>query len=323
MKWLIVLLSLFLALVLLSYGAGLIGKGEYVGNFEFDEYDPEGNFITPTLIQDDLAVYIHGDGEPILVFPYPHAGTEEPMAQSDLSDSLLALGRRVITFDVPGAYASLREPQADMDEMLECGLQVLEAAGIEGRVDVAGHSMGGLIALGFALEHPERVDQLLLINTLSGYNASLKWGLPTSAWKWHQKEFWQLIYWGIRLQNGRGNLAMHKRLINLIEEASYVDKRYVKPLVIYENDERVATPVRFQWSQALWDINYAGELGRVAASTLITAGRYDPQTPLECAQELADGIPKNKLVIFESSGHAPFVEERGRFLDVVGSFLND
>ena len=323
MKLIIGFLGLFLALVILGYEIGLIGVGEYVGNFEFDEFDPDDNFITPSLIQDDLAVYIRGEGEPILVFPYPHAGTTEPMAQSDLSDSLLALDRKVITFDVPGAYASLRAPQADMDEMLECGLEALEAAGIDGSVDVAGHSMGGLVALGFALRHPERVDQLLLINTLSGYDASLKWGLPRSAWKWNQVEFWQLIYWGIRLQNGRGNLAMHKRLIHLIEEASYVDKRYVKPLKVDEKDEYIATPVRFRWQNALWGINYAGELERVKASTLITAGRYDPQTPLDCAQELADGIPNNQLVIFENSGHAPFVEEPSRFMHIVGGFLNE
>jgi len=316
---------LFLAalLLLIAFAARWFDAGTYMRNFEMDAYDPHQTFIEPTVITRGLAVYIVGEGEPILLFPYPHAGTSEPMAQSDLADKFAALGRRVITFDVPGAYASTREPQVDMAEMLECALDALEAAGVAGKIDVAGHSMGGLVALAFALEHPGRVDQLLLINTLSGFDASLKWGLPGSAWAWHQKEYWQLIYWGILLQSGHGDLAMHKRLMHILEEASYVDKSRVLPLVIDERDKGTATPVRFRWSKALWDIGYADQLERLAAPTLITAGRYDPQTPIGCAQELAEGIPNSRLEVFEMSGHNPFVEETDTFWAVVEDFLQE
>lgn len=321
MKWFVVSLSFVSVVMLLSYAAGLLGTGNYAINYEYDEFDTGNTFLEPTLITDDLAIYIVGEGEPILVFPYPHAGTHEPMAQSDFSDTFIALDRKVITFDVPGAYASTREPSVDMNEMLDCALDALDAAGVEGRIDVAGHSMGGLVALAFALEHPERVDKLLLVNTLSGFDASLKWGMPGSAWTWDQKEYWQLMYWGIRLQNGRGDLAMHKRLMHLMREASYVDKSFVPPLEIDVDDKGKLTPVRFKWSKALWNINYAERLDQVKASTLITAGRYDPQTPIECAQELAKGIPDNSLVIFEKSGHYPFIEENEKFLETVESFL--
>jgi len=321
MKWIVMSLSFVGLILLLSYAIGLLGAGSYVSNYEYDKFDTENTFLEPTLITDSLAVYIVGEGEPILVFPYPHAGTSKPMPQSDFSETFTAMGRKVITFDVPGAYASTREPKVDMNEMLDCALDALEAAGVDGKIDVAGHSMGGLVALAFALEHPERVDQLLLVNTLSGFDASLKWGMPGSAWKWNQKEYWQLMYWGIRLQNGRGNLEMHKRLMYLMREASYVDKSFVPPLEIDEDDRDKPTPVRFKWSKALWDINYAKELERVKASTLVTAGRHDPQTPIECAQELSEGIPTNMLVVFENSGHYPFVEEKDKFLDIAGTFL--
>lgn len=321
MKWILISLSFVGLIMLLSYKVGFIGTGSYASNYEYDEFNTENAFIEPTIRVDDLAVYIVGEGEPVLIIPYPHAGTNEPMAQSDFSDIFIELGRKVITFDVPGTYASTREQKVDMNEMLGCALDALEAAGVDGKVDVAGHSMGGLVALAFALEHPERVDQLLLINTLSGFDASLKWGMPGSAWTWDQKEYWQLMYWGIRLQNGRGNLAMHKRLMHQMQEASYVDKSFVPPLVIDEDDKDKLTPVRFKWSKALWNINYAEMLNLVKASTLITVGRYDPQTPIECAQELEEGIPKNLMVVFENSGHYPFIEENEMFLDVVETFL--
>lgn len=321
MKWILIAILWFSLIILLGYTTGLFGVGNYASNFEKDEYNIENAFFEPTLITNNLAVYIVGEGEPLLVFPYPHAGTNEPMAQSDFSDTFIALGRKVITFDVPGAYASTREPNVDMKEMLDCALEALNAAGVDGKIDVAGHSMSGLVALAFALEYPERVDHLLLVNTLSGFDASLKWGMPSSAWTWDQKEYWQLMYWGIRLQNGRGNLAMHKRLIHLMREASYVDKSFVPPLEIDVDDKDKLTPVRFKWSKALWKINYVERLDQVKASTLITAGRYDPQTPIECARELAKGIHDSSLEIFENSGHYPFIEEKDRFLEVVESFL--
>jgi len=40
-----------------------------------------------------------------------------------------------------------------------------------------------------------------------------------------------------------------------------------------------------------------------------------------CAQELAGSIPNNKIIVFENSGHYPFVEERDKFLEVIGTFL--
>ena len=322
MKWILISLSFVGLIMLLSYAAGFIGTGSYASNYEYDEYDSENAFPEPTIITDDLAVYIVGEGEPILIIPYPHAGTNEPMAESDFSEIFIALGRKVITFDVPGTYASTREPKVDMNEMLSCALDALDVAGVEGKIDVAGHSMGGLAALAFALEYPERVDQLLLINTLSGFDASLKWGMPGSAWTWKEKEYWQLMYWGILLQNGRGNLELHKRLMYLMQEASYVDKSLVLPLEIDEDDKYKSTPVRFKWSKSLWNINYAGKLDRLKASTLITAGRHDVQTPVECAQELSGNIPNNKLVVFENSGHSPFVEEKDKFVDVVSAFLD-
>jgi len=322
MKWFAITLPIIGLIIFLGYAIGFLGTGNYVSNYEYDEYDSESTFLKPTLITDSLAVYIVGEGEPILVFPYPHAGTNEPMAQSDFSETFIELGRKVITFDVPGAYASTREAKVDMNEMLDCAIDALESAGVDGKIDVAGPSMGGLVTLAFALEYPERVDQLLLVNTLSGFEASLNWGMPGSAWKWNQKEYWQLMYWGILLQNGRGNLAMHKRLMHLMREASYVNKSFVPPLEIDENDKDKPTPVRFKWSKALWNINYAEELEHVIASTLVTAGRYDPQTPIECAQELTEGIPNNNLVVFENSGHYPFVEEKDEFLDVIGAFLD-
>jgi hypothetical protein len=45
-----------------------------------------------------------------------------------------------------------------------------------------------------------------------------------------------------------------------------------------------------------------------------------PQAPVPCSEELATGIPSARLVIFERSGHYPFVEERSSFQQTLAEF---
>jgi proline iminopeptidase len=68
-------------------------------------------------------------------------------------------------------------------------------------------------------------------------------------------------------------------------------------------------------------VDYKARLPEIQAPTLLCVGRYDPQTPIACSQELARGIPNSKLVVLEMSGHYPFVEEPGRFAEEMTVFL--
>ncbi len=186
--------------------------------------------VEPFTIHDGLAIYQLGDGDPLLLSPYPHASTMHPMAEGELAALLAGLGRRVITFDPPGAYRSDRPMRCDMAEMLACMREVLAVCGIKRPVDLVGHSMGGLCALGFAIEHPEQVSRLVLVGACSGFPAVLRWSTPHN-WRWYRdSEWWQCVWLGSRKMVGLDNLAVHKRLDNVVASASYVDKRFVKQL---------------------------------------------------------------------------------------------
>ena len=51
-------------------------------------------------------------------------------------------------------------------------------------------------------------------------------------------------------------------------------------------------------------------------------GRHDRVCPVEGSEATAAGIPGAELVIFERSGHMPFVEETEAYLDAVRAFLS-
>ena len=320
---LLLALALLGIAALLTFGLGLHRKARYIHNFEEAEYGANEPFVEPVSVVDGLAVYTAGSGEPALLLPYPHGHTTEPMVQGPLAEILVSMGRTVVTFDVPGAYRSTREPAGDMEEMIQCADEALDRLGIQGPVDVLGHSMGGLAALAYGIERPERTRRLVLVASLSGFPAAARWGLPGSAYRFYEPDYWRIILWGMRLNAGHGDLALHKRLQNLMACATYHDEAFFRPVAIDNDDAEKGVPIRTLWSRNMYTrLSYADRLGEVRAPTLILAGRHDPEAPLPCSEELLHGIPAARLVIFEESGHSPFIEEVALFAQTVDGFLN-
>ena len=64
---------------------GLHRPTRFIQNFEEAEYGRTRPFVQPDSVVDGLAVYSAGYGEPLLLFPYPHGHTTEPMIQSPLA----------------------------------------------------------------------------------------------------------------------------------------------------------------------------------------------------------------------------------------------
>jgi len=245
------------------------------------------------------------------------------MAQGPIAEILARMGRTVVSFDVPGAYRSTREAVGDMEEMIRNGDEALDLLNIQGPVDVVGHSMGGLAALAYAIERPERTRRLVLVTSLSGFPAAARWGFPGSAFQIYEPDYWRIIVWGMRLNARRGDLALHKKLQNLMEQASYYDETFFRPVEVDADDREKGVPIRTVWSKNMYTrLSYADRLSEVRASTLVVAGRHDPEAPLPCSEELLHGIPDASLVIFEESGHFPFVEEAALFAKTMDAFLN-
>lgn len=273
------------------------------------------------LEHEGLAVYRRGTGPPVLVPPYPHASTHRPMAEDLLADVLVGAGFAVVSFDPPGAYRSSRPMRGDMPEMLDCCAEALAVAGIGVPVSTVGHSMSSLCALGLAVERPDLVARLVLVGSLSGFPAARRWGIPHNWSPWRDRQWWQCMWWGTRHMVGRGTLASYRRLDNLVEGASYVDPRLAEPFVIERGDRRRPQPARAIWLQTVREVDYHRRLTEITAPTLVAVGRHDPQTPIPCARELVAGITGSRLVVFERSGRAPFVEEPQAFTREVDTFL--
>jgi len=74
----------------------------------------------------------------------------------------------VIAMDLRGhGRSDLITGPLDADELARDALQVLDEAGVQ-RCAVVGFSLGGAVALALTLGHPDRVEKLVVIGTVSG-----------------------------------------------------------------------------------------------------------------------------------------------------------
>ena len=79
-------------------------------------------------------------------------------------------------------------------------------------------------------------------------------------------------------------------------------------------------PSEFHVVGSIKDWQSKDRLGEIRVPTLLVSGRHDEATPA-LQQVLLDGIDGSEWVCFEESSHMPHVEERERYLQVVGDWL--
>ena len=71
------------------------------------------------------------------------------------------------------------------------------------------------------------------------------------------------------------------------------------------------------------DSDLRSDLKKITIPTAIFHGKLDKLCPFELAEQLHKGIVNSKLIAFENSGHALFLEERTKFNDELISFIKD
>ena len=101
-----------------------------------------------------------GQGAPVLLLH----GVGMQSAAWEPQIEALSRSHRVIALDMPGHGGSSPLPEgAELPDFVAWLAAVFQDLDLGG-VSLAGHSMGALIALGFAIEHPERLARVALLN---------------------------------------------------------------------------------------------------------------------------------------------------------------
>ncbi len=105
-----------------------------------------------------------GAGQPVMLI---HGVGADSSSWDEIAPGL-AQRFRVLRLDLRGHGRSGRiEGDCTLDDFVRDLLDVMDAAGVD-KAHVVGFSLGGLIAQGIALSHPDRVDRLALISAVAG-----------------------------------------------------------------------------------------------------------------------------------------------------------
>ncbi len=109
-----------------------------------------------------LSVYLAGEGPPLLLL---HGLGGSGRYWEGVAPSLAAR-RLLIAPDLPG-FGRSDKPRVDYsrDFHVDAMRGLLDAVGVDGRLDIAGHSMGGVLGALLAVRDPPRVASLALVAT--------------------------------------------------------------------------------------------------------------------------------------------------------------
>ncbi|MEX1158808.1 MAG: alpha/beta fold hydrolase [Thermomicrobiales bacterium] len=183
---------------------------------------------------------------------------------------------------------------------------LLDALGIE-RAALIGLSRGGEVALDFALQWPERVSALALVDSaLPGFDTPELWAMTGPIWK-----------------AGRESGAAAAR--DLWAACSLFEVANERPDCHEALTRIVADYSGWHWTNhdpCVWtEPNCVAQLGRIAAPTLVVAGERDIPDMLRIADTLALRIAGARKVVLPGLGHLPNMEDAEAFNDVVLEFL--
>ncbi|KQX37989.1 3-oxoadipate enol-lactonase [Devosia sp. Root436] len=196
----------------------------------------------------------------------------------------------------PGDYA-LEDHVADLTGLLD-HLDI-------GRLALAGVSVGGLIAQGFALQAPDRLAALVLCDTVPKMGDAVGWNARIDT---------------VRTQ-GLGAIA------------DMVMDRWFSPGFQQQRQDELAgwrnlflrsDPDGYAATCAtLRDTDLTAEIGRIAMPTLVVAGEADRSTPVDLVRSCAAAIGGARFEILPGVGHIPSIEQPAALAALIAQFLKE
>lgn len=182
---------------------------------------------------------------------------------------------------------------------------LMDALGIE-RASFLGNSMGGSVAMAFAVDYPERVDRLVLMGA-SGMTRTVLFTQPTEGHR--------------RLRDASANPtleAMQALADVMLFDPTLLSQEVLEARVRAANDPgRREAAAR---STAPWR-DQTNEFSQIRARTLIVWGREDRVNPLEIGLLLLREIPDSRLHVFRDCGHWAQLEHPEEFNRIALDFL--
>jgi pimeloyl-ACP methyl ester carboxylesterase len=236
-----------------------------------------------------------GQGHPLVLLH----GASSSLHTWDGWADMLRTHRRVIRLDMPGFGLTGPAPDRDYSvaRLARVVGKLLDKLGIE-QADLAGNSLGGRVAVTFALASPRRARRLILIDA-----AGLSGQTPPRLFRVARSRIGGIL---VRWLGPRF-------LVRANVEEVYADKSRISEELI---DRYQAMALRAGNRQAVLDRVSGpqgpvldGLLKQLRLPTLLQWGAQDRWIPLSFGQRMHSGIAGSELIVYPKVGHVPMEEQ--------------
>lgn len=270
-----------------------------------------GGMVQKSIVVDGRSwPYLEGGdaSKPLLLLVHGFAGDKDNWS---MIAPYLTRDYHVIAPDLPGFGENERNPDLAYDLQAQTARlkAFADALGLS-RPHIGGNSMGGWIALRYAIDYRDALASLILLNN-AGVNGANESELQKQA---ANEDYNPLVL---------ANLEDADRLVAMVvHKPPHIPSR-LKP-VLYADGLKY----RDQLDTIFWVIATEGRdhplndrLGEVKVPTLIIWGRHDKLLDVSCVPVLEAGIAGSVSHIFEHVGHVPMIEDPKATAAVIKGFL--
>ncbi|MBF6089949.1 alpha/beta fold hydrolase [Nocardia cyriacigeorgica] len=224
---------------------------------------------------------------------------------------------RCLILEFPGFGVSDDFGGHPMVTALEAVGRFVDALGLD-RVDIIGNSMGGGVALNYAIAQPDKVGKLV---TIGGIGKNIFSPGPGE---------------GIKLLQEFTENPTRARLIewlhSMVYDPALVTEELIEERWTQATDPETLDSARRMYSKAAFTAMVRAMeasdapppwamLHKVKAPTLLTWGRDDRVSPLDMALIPMRTIPRAELHVFPNCGHWAMIEQKEAFESAVRAFL--
>ncbi|MFQ5996933.1 MAG: alpha/beta fold hydrolase [Dehalococcoidales bacterium] len=247
----------------------------------------------------DIHYLSGGQGEPLIVI---HGGGGNGARAWMKNIEALAENYTVYVPDLPGfGYSQPMAGDYYIPELVQFVEEFSRSLGLKSFY-LMGHSLGGGVALEYALKFPYKVSKLVLVN-------SLCLGREIALWV----RF--LSNCVVSQSMGKAVLAMLKA-VKWVVDKLFATVEFVIPLSRFSfSVGRKVTTLREQSTV------FVNRLSEIMVPTLVVWGAKDPILPVEQAYAAAELIPDCRVKVFEDSGHSVYRDKLAEFSLLLIAFL--
>jgi pimeloyl-[acyl-carrier protein] methyl ester esterase len=230
-----------------------------------------------------------------------HGGVWGPVVEA-LADSF-----RLHLLDLPGLGHSGSITPYTLDSLVGAVAEIAPA-----RAAVCGWSLGGQVALRWALTRPQQIEKLVLVGTTPCFVSGADWDAGIDAEVFRQ----------FAAQVQQDYRATLSRFLALQAHGGDASKDTIRHLREHFFERGAPDPEMLQRGlQILLQTDLRNDIANVARPALVLHGDRDRLAPVKAGRWLSRHLPEAQLRVCAGASHAPFLSHPTWFVVALKEFL--